>query len=315
MFPTVLDMNRYDQLTRSSGSRFHMYYAPHLSNGIGLATAAHPLGPWIPFRNNPVLVRDRVPGAFDHISSPEIVYRRELGELWMYFHGLSNPRSGAQNTYLATSRDGVEWSPRIDGPVLFGDRDQTGEGATTAYLRVFRRTHDPYFYGLYKCNKTHGLARSTDGIQWEHSPHNPILSPSREDGEFDLIRHTAVIVRDDVLWILYSTRTRSDLTREEIKLASVSLGVGDSDWTTWGPLRRHGTLFSPELGWEAGDVRDPFVLTHLGSHYLYYVGGHELGIGVAASRSRASAKFPCEVSRSAPDHLPISQAATPKVTE
>jgi hypothetical protein len=53
------------------------------------------------------------------------------------------------------------------------------------------------------------------------------------------------------------------------------------DWLEWGPLARHGVIFAPELPWEAGDVRDPFLLVQGETLYLYSVGGHEQGIGLA----------------------------------
>jgi hypothetical protein len=40
-------------------------------------------------------------------------------------------------------------------------------------------------------------------------------------------------------------------------------------------------VFSPELPWEADDVRDPFPFTQGSTLYLYYVGGHEHGVGLA----------------------------------
>ena len=155
--------------------------------------------------------------------------------------------------------------------------EQTGDENTAAYVRIF--PYQGWWYGLYKAEKAHGLARSPDGVTWEHWPRNPLIRPEAAEQEYDRIRHTAILLDGDRLSILYSTLTCPDLSREEIKLASLPLP--GRDWLEWGPLERHGVIFAPELPWEAGDVRDPFLLVHDGRLYLYYVGGHEQGIGLA----------------------------------
>lgn len=294
MFPTVLDMSTGSDAMPRPLDRFYMYYAPHLSEGIGLATAPSVDGPWTPNAGNPVVSLRDVPALRDHVSSPEVVFRPDHADatLWMYFHGVTEPGDGRQNTCLATSPDGVRWSFNTREPVLTGTPQETGEGGTTAYLRLFRRADDDRWYGLYKSNKTHGLARSTDGLSWEHYPDNPLIRPDAKENEYDLIRHTGLVVHDDMLYIFYSTFTQPDLGREEIKLATLPLHA--QDWRDWGPLRRHGIVFAPEASWEAGDVRDPFVLIQNDTVCLFYAGGREQGIGLATTRLGALARVPRE---------------------
>ncbi len=76
----------------------------------------------------------------------------------------------------------------------------------------------------------------------------------------------------DTLFIFYCTPTLPDLSREEITVATMDIAA--EDWREWGPVTRHGVVLSPELEWEAGDLRDPFPLVHGDTLYLYYVGGH-----------------------------------------
>ncbi|HEY8743450.1 MAG TPA: hypothetical protein VIU62_10140 [Chloroflexota bacterium] len=279
IFPTVVDTRTLSIALPQPLDRYYLFYAPHHSRAMGLATASLPEGPWTPYAGNPFLRLEDVPGLRGHISSPEIVYRpdRPAAPFWLYFHGLALPRGGGQQTCLATSRDLLHWTLVSPDPILTATEEQTGDENTAAYVRVFR--YGDWWYGLYKAEKAHGLARSPDGITWEHWPHNPLIRPEAAEDEYDRIRHTAILLADDTLHFLYSTLTRPDLSREEIKLAFLPLH--GRDWLEWGPLERRGAVFRPELPWESGDVRDPFLLVQDDALYLYYVGGHEQGIGLA----------------------------------
>lgn len=290
IFPTVLDMAGYTAAIPRPLDRFYMYYAPHHSRGIGLATAPHPEGPWTPYAGNPILRLEQVPGLRDHISSPELVYRPDHPEapFWMYFHGPALPRGGGQQTCLAMSADALRWSVYAPEPVLTATVEQTRDANTAAYVRIFRRGE--WWYGLYKAEKVHCLARSRDGISWEHWPRNPVIAPEASEGEYDRIRHTGLLLEGDTLYIFYSTLARPDLSREEIRLAT--LNVAADGWLEWGPLRRHGTVIAPALNWEANDLRDPFPLRYGDALYLYYSGGHEQGIGLAVAPADALARLP-----------------------
>lgn len=285
IFPTVVDLAAYRDVLSNPIDRYYLYFAPHHSHGMGLATAPHPEGPWTPYGGNPFLRLEDVPGLRDHVSSPEFVFRPDCPEapFWLYFHGLAVPHGHGQQTCVATSNDGVHWQLVSSEPVLTATAEQTGDENTAAYVRAFQR--NGWLYGLYKAEKAHGLARSRDGITWEHWPNNPVIRPEAVESEYDRIRHTAILVEEDTLVIFYSTLTRSDLSREEIKLATFSLA--SSDWLNWGPVQRHGVVFAPEEQWEDDDVRDPFLFRDDDTLYLYYVGGREKGIGLAKTTFQA----------------------------
>jgi hypothetical protein len=282
MFPTVVDTAPWDV---PGLSRFHMYYAPHRSAGIGLATSDQPEGPWTPHVSNPIVKLSAFPGLSDHLSSPEIVHRpgNPRGPLWLYVHGRMGPRAAGfgQNTCVATSANGVTWRPLSPDPVLTATAEQSGHANSAAYARVFHR--GDWLYALYKAETVHGLARSRDGLTWEHWPHNPILSPAPAAGDHAMIRHTGLLLRGDTLVIFYSPlpspNPEKDGPGEQIKLATLDLS--HPDWLQWGPPRRLGTVLSAALSWESGDVRDPYPLILEDTLYLYYVGGHEHGVGLA----------------------------------
>jgi len=271
MVPTVLDMSRH---LSEPIERFYMYYAPHHSEGIGLATAPHPEGPWTPYPGNPIITLDQFSGIRGHISALEILYQPDRGEFLAYPHG-SGLKSG-QDTVIGKSRDGVHFAEIPDAPILSSDPSGTWEKYGASYLRVFR--YRGMIYGIFKSEQQHGLVRSQDGINWDYWRRNPLIKPVAEESEFDRIRHTSVMIIQDILYMFYSTYTKPDLSCELIKLATWELA---DDWNNWGELKRWGAVFEPELPWEENNVRDPFILRYGDTVYMYYVGGNEKGIALA----------------------------------
>ncbi|MBD3180778.1 hypothetical protein GF312_00700 [Candidatus Poribacteria bacterium] len=276
MVPTVLDMSRY---TIESLDRFYMYYAPHHSKGIGLATSPHPEGPWTPYKENPIITLDQFPGIKGHISALEMTCLKDKGIFLCYPHG-SGLKSG-QDTVIGSSKDGITFEAISDAPILSSDPSCKWEQRGASYLRVFE--YKDTIYGIFKSEKMHGLVKSKDGIHWEYWPRNPLIEPLAEEKEYDRIRHTSVIIVDDVLFMFYSTYTKSDLSCESIKLATCTL---TDNWKNWGKLKRWKEVFTPELDWEENNVRDPFLLKYGDIVYMYYVGGNEKGIALAKTDYR-----------------------------
>ena len=205
---------------------------------IGLASAPRPEGPWTPYAHNPILRLQQFPGLNDHLSSPELVLRPDHpnAPFWLYVHGRTGPRAEGfgQHTCVATSRDAVAWDPLRPDPVLTATAGQSGHKNSAAYARLFQR--HGWQYALYKAETVHSLARSQDGLAWEHWPHNPLLAPDPGAGDRNMIRHTGLLLRGDTLLIFYSSVPDRDDPhgREEIKLAT--LDVSRADWLGWGGL-------------------------------------------------------------------------------
>ena len=271
MVPTVIDMTQYldDPI-----DRFYMYYAPHHSKGIGLATAPHPEGPWSPYHENPILTLDHFPSLKGHISAMEVLFQPEKGRFLGYPHGSTT--KGKQDTAIGSSEDGVHFAEMPNTPVLSTNPHETWEQHGASYLRIFQ--YAGMLYGIFKSLRQHGVVRTTDGIHWEYWSRNPLIGPVAQENEFDRIRHTSVLILNDILYMFYSTYTMPDLSRESIKLARWKLS---ERWEDWGELQRLGVVFEAELPWEESNVRDPSILLHNDSPYMYYVGGNEKGIALA----------------------------------
>jgi hypothetical protein len=136
------------------------------------------------------------------------------------------------------------------------------------------------WYGVCRFGTSLGLVRSEDGLEWEEWPRGLLLQTADEVGEYDRLRHHCVHVTGDTLHLYYCTYRDPGLRVEAIQLAVMSL---EGDWHEWGPPERRSDVLRPELGWEAGNLRDPYIMAANRKLYMFYVGGNEAGISLAAT--------------------------------
>jgi hypothetical protein len=180
----------------------------------------------------------------------------------VYLHGAVPGTE--QQTAVAASADGVHFAPLTPDPIL-----------PHPYLRIWRRK-DAY-YGVCRFGNNLGLVRSADGIAWTESQ-RPLLTTGDEYGEYDRLRHHCVRVIGDEVHLYYCTYRDPELKVEAIRLAVIRMR---GDWSTW-RAERAGDALTPKLDWECGNLRDPYVIETEGRLYMFYVGGNEAGIGLAA---------------------------------
>jgi len=260
MHPSVIEAGRFAE---GAPARYVMYYAPHHSRGVGAAVADRLTGPWTPLAQNPIVRLEQIEGIAGHVSGPDVIWVEEERRFRMYVHG--SVQGAGQQTALAFSRNAVDFEPHGSNPVL-----------SYPYLRVFR--WGGAYYGVARRGNDLGLVRSQDGIGWEDWPKGLLLECAAAHGEHDRLRHHCVWLCEDVLHLFYCTYRDPELGVEAIRLATMRL---EGDWERWGPPRRRGDVLVPELDWEAGNLRDPYVIAAQDGLYMFYVGGNEAGIGLA----------------------------------
>lgn len=201
-----------------------------------------------------------------HIASPDVHVDHERREILMYFHGLTD--LAVQETKLATSTNGLDFTAAA---AVLG----------RPYMRAFE--HDGVTHAL---TMPGVFSRSIDGrTDFEQGPQ--LFVPA--------MRHSAVLVRDGVLHVLWS---RVGDAPESILYTTIEL---TDDWNEW--VESDATLvLRPEFDWEGVDapvepsvrsvafgsvhqLRDPAIFTELvddteRSYLLYAVAG-ESGIALA----------------------------------
>jgi len=250
----------------SALGKYYMYFAHHRGSFIRLAYADQLEGPWTVSRDTVLDLRNTP--ALDHIASPDVHVDEEAKRILMFFHSVDDTTRWVQTTYLATSDDGLTFqaSSTPVGP---------------PYMRAFR-----IGYTWWAVAKVRG------------GPGGVLMRALDPEGEFHIgprilpgMRHAAVFTEGNTANVIFS---RIGDKPERLLLA------------TFNPNRRWiepkdgavSELLRPEFDYEGADLpieesevgeaqgrvhalRDPYVFTEDGRHYLFYSIAGESGIAMA----------------------------------
>lgn len=269
--------------------KYYLYFAHHKGKYIRLAYADKLEGPWKIYQPGTLKIEDcicktapvkkgesvRHQGAenaddnVQHIASPDIIIDDVKKELIMYYHcPLEFEGKRAQYTLSAVSKDGLNF--KSDDVVL-------GE----PYFRVFK--WKDYYYAIGRSSSIHRSKDPRAPFEKGPNPFNKIQNPS-------LLRHSAVKVVDNTLWVFYS---RVGDEPERILLSTIQL---NDDWNTWTPTQPV-TVAEPQEDYEGANLpvgkskgglyygkvrqlRDPHVYEEDNKWYLLYSAAGENSIGI-----------------------------------
>lgn len=260
--------------------KYYLYFAHHKGKFIRLAYADELSGPWRIHESGTIHLHEAA-ALEDHIASPDVHVDEENQIIRMYLHG-SHPGTN-QRTVSATSRDGLSF-----------DVSSTIHGLS--YFRVFK------YAGTYYAIDSGGFLNRSEHPDRGWERHEPeLVGPIQTEDEFGArddvrIRHSAVYVRDDTLYLFYSRKSDAP---ERLMMAEIPL---HGDWKTW----RAGTpieVLRPELPYEGTayanapskkggaievqQLRDPGIFEEEEKLYLLYSVAGEMGIAIAHLEIRA----------------------------
>lgn len=166
---------------------FKMWYVggnPQGVFGIGYATSADGIH-WIKYGQNPVLtVTEPWEG---HVLESQTVLKMPDGyKMW---YGGYNLQTDQASIGLATSADGINWTKHAQNPIFKPGSPKTWESYSVENPDVH------YFEGIYHMwykgwRKKDGIswighASSSDGVNWERDPLNPILLTTPDGNAWD----------------------------------------------------------------------------------------------------------------------------------
>ncbi|MEV8350451.1 hypothetical protein ACFVTT_27630 [Streptomyces niveus] len=200
IFPCIRGV--YDKLANPLG-RYYLYYGPHdAPGGICLAYGDSLEGPFTEYTANPIVSNNWQPHyKVSHVASPHVLWRADLKELWLYFHGENG------TTRLARSKDGITFT--YDKVVLTTAMMPAGS-TETSYARVFahelpsRGAHYVMLFMLNNQSNHRDIAWgwSADGRNWTFSQ-TPLVRHS--DVGANNVGGPHLLSRDGSTYVVYNT--------------------------------------------------------------------------------------------------------------
>jgi len=154
--------------------KYYLYFANHSGKYIRMAYSDEVTGPYTIYEKG-TLRLEQSPGN-DHIASPDVHIDEKNKEIVMYYH---SPYEDWQYTFKSTSKNGLTFVSEKDKLGMF-------------YFRVFEWN-----------DRTFSIAknRNTSGIFYELIDDEWIV---KEENFIPMMRHGAVLVEDDTIYVFYS---------------------------------------------------------------------------------------------------------------
>ncbi len=143
---------------------------------IGYATSSDGIN-WVPYSNNPVMTHGNT-WDINGFSGIHVIKDGSTYKLW--YEGIDN--NGVNRIGYATSSDGINWTPYQNNPVLSPGVNGSWDDEDVGDPWIIKEgsTYMMWYWGDDQQTDTDqiGLATSADGITWQRSGNNPVLSPT-----------------------------------------------------------------------------------------------------------------------------------------
>ncbi|MFC9605535.1 hypothetical protein ACFTTN_18940 [Streptomyces niveus] len=269
IFPCIRGV--YDKLADPLG-RYYLYYGPHdAPGGICLAYGDSLEGPFTEYTANPIVSNNWQPHyQVSHVASPHVVWRADLKELWLYFHGENG------TTRLARSKNGITFT--YDKVVLTTAMMPAGS-TETSYARVFahelpsRGAHYVMLFMLNNKSNHRDIAWgwSSDGRNWTFDQ-TPLVRHS--DVGANNIGGPHLLSRDGSTYVVYNTSKENG--------GNLLITEVGNDFSR----RNHLGLFydSANTPPDNGRSAAPSFGTDRGVPYMVYEAGERLQGSIAVAR-------------------------------
>ena len=248
--------------------KYYLYFASHTGKYIRLAYSDSLTKPFKVYDGEPLKLSDT--NCKTHIASPDVHIDDDNKKIIMYYHGDTN---NFQESFISYSDDGLEFNNNPKPLGLF-------------YFRVFR--YKDKFYSVAKNKNEDSIIYESDSWEGDFKPLFTILPNSR---------HTATLVKDDLLYIFYTTVGEAP---ESIYYCKIKLGdeweVLDNKKLTKPTFGFEGAgsdlipsnFGSSTLRWgekKLNELRDPCIYLEGDKIFLLYSFNGEGGIALGSLNS------------------------------
>jgi predicted GH43/DUF377 family glycosyl hydrolase len=269
-------------------TRYRLYFCSRKA-GIGFAEGlvSEPTV-FKPHPDGPVLTPREDNWEGGTINQPRVVKVTETH--WrMYYTGWGDRRAGSSWAFgLAESFDaGVTWKRVQDEPIMPRGEKPSFDDAGV-FVPSFLRFGDTWlmYYTAIMLNDANrqlihmGMAKSSDGLNWEKYPHNPILGDEFLDGAFRSVTSRVAVRYDSGVFKIWYSFGKPDY---RICYAESLDGI---HWERHEPSPVLET--SPKPAWDDNIVEYPEVQFVNGQWRLWYCGNGYGTVGYATAKPTAS---------------------------
>ena len=231
--------------------KYYLYFANHLGKNIRMAYSDNLEGPWTLHQPGTLQLEDTF--CKGHIASPDV--HIENDQIVMYYHG---DIDDGQYTLKATSKDGIKFTTDNNKLGLF-------------YFRVFDYLGETY--AIAKNRNVNGILYKKENNSFEPSFHL-----------IDNIRHSAVYVDGDILYIIYSKVGEAPeslyicVIKDWEVISNYKFKEPEYDWEG-SQQPKTNSRFGMALGF-VNELRDPCIFKEDEDLYLLYSYGGESGIAI-----------------------------------
>jgi predicted GH43/DUF377 family glycosyl hydrolase len=197
---------------------YKMYYSgaieAHQSGQIGLATSTDGIN-WTKYPQ-PVITSG---SGWDYSINSNSLIKID-GTYYLYYHGWEPPDNFREG--LATSTDGINWTPYEGNPIL--TPSQSWEGTGTYYGSVIYENNS--FKMVYMNYLTEdmgfGKASSYDGIHWTKDMHNPCFKGSNTANNWTDRPLTPFMIKVNNIYRVYYNSTATYYHPQEIGFLTIN---------------------------------------------------------------------------------------------
>lgn len=252
-FPTVI---KAQGRLGSPLDDWYLWCAPHDNpGGIYLFTAPAPGGPWTE--------RGRVlatPATWRHISSPYVLWDGSQFVMWL--HALGPSGNDTQQTYRATSADGLAWALN-QTPVIPLGTDPQIDTFNASYMNViiWGGTYYGYYQGSTSTSASHIIeVTSTDGITWTKTAQQSNNAAWANTPGWSYQKPHPFIVNGELL-VACTVRPDASSAHNEYRVRASDGTFGPAFYTATQP--RPGE-------WDEGKVEFGDVVYHDGRFWTFY---------------------------------------------
>ena len=231
--------------------KYYLYFANHKGKNIRMAYSDNLEGPWTLYQPGTLQLKDTF--CKSHIASPDV--HIEDNQIVMYYHG---DTSKGQYSFKATSDNGINF--KVDNKIL-----------GLFYFRVFNYLGETY--ALAKNKNVDGIIYKKDNS--EYIPQFNLI---------DNIRHTAVYVNKNFLYIFYTIVGEAPeslyicVIKDWEIISNYKFKEPKYEWEG-ANQPKFPSKFGMALGF-VNELRDPYIFKEDNNLYLLYSYGGESGIAI-----------------------------------